>query len=243
MVHDIQKRGLLEDAGIKSTTGNSRILIVEDEVDLAEILQFNLRYDGYFVETALSAEEALEMDLSSYDLFVLDVMMGKISGFQLADKIRNNLGIDTPIIFLTAKGDENDMLTGYSLGADDYIRKPFSVVEVKARIRAILKRVSVKSVIKDPVTIGSFTLNRDTQEVMNQGVRIDLTRKEYDILEMLVLNTGRFVPRNEILESIWPDTFVSERTIDVHITRLRKRLGDFGERIRSKTGYGYYIEL
>lgn len=220
-----------------------RILLVEDESDLLEILQFNLRYEGYDVDTAVSAEDALEMDTGKYDLFILDVMMGKMSGFQLADRIRNNLHLDTPIVFLTAKDAENDLLTGYSLGADDYIRKPFSVVEVKARIRAILNRTMGKQEQSELFGSGSFTINMAAKEVFIDGHQADLTRKEYDILVMLVKNAGRFITREDILEQVWSDTMVSERTVDVHIARLRKRLGSFGENIRSKTGYGYYLEI
>ncbi|MBS0009871.1 MAG: response regulator transcription factor [Bacteroidales bacterium] len=220
-----------------------RVLVVDDEADVQEILQFNLRSEGYHVDTAASSEEALTMDLPSYHLFILDVMMGKLSGFKLADRIRTELNIKSPIIFLTARNEENDMLTGFSLGADDYIRKPFSIVELKARVKAVLARsLLTGETTGDNVGIGSLNINTGKKEVQLEGKVIELTRKEYQILLLLVKNSGSFVPRDDILESVWSDTLVSERTVDVHITRLRKRLGSFGSRIKSRTGYGYYID-
>lgn len=242
MSENINKKG----AGVRhqGREGDIRILIVDDEADLLEILQFNLRYDGFIVDTALSGEEALDMELGSYNLFLLDVMMGKMSGFQLADTIRNKMGLETPIVFLTAKDAENDLLTGFSLGADDYIRKPFSIMEVKARIRAVLSRAreaGEKSDDRGEFVLGELTLNRKAKEVRSAGRLVELTRKEYEILMMLVDNSGRYVTREEILNMIWSDTVVSERTVDVHMARLRKRLGSSGEYIKSRSGYGYFI--
>ncbi len=219
-----------------------KILVVDDEADVQEILQFNLRSEGYDVDTAGSSEEALTMDLYSYDLLILDVMMGKLSGFKLADQIRTEMKITTPIVFLTAKDKENDMLTGFSLGADDYIRKPFSIVELKARIKAILARSLASNSSEVNISIGPLNINVEKKEVSVDGKIIELTKKEYQILLMLVKSSGRYITREEILDSIWSDTLVTERTVDVHITRLRKRLGSFGSRIKSRTGYGYYID-
>lgn len=211
-------------------------------MDIRDILKFNLRSEGYIVDTAESAEEALKLNLESYDLFVLDVMMGPMSGFKLADTIRADLILDTPFLFLTAKDEENDLLTGFSLGADDYIKKPFSIVEVKARIKAVLSRSSV-SRNEDLVQFGPLSFDRIRKEVRVNNSVIDLTKKEYQLLEMLVENRERFTPREEILDRLWSDTFVTERTVDVHMARLRKRLGRFGSSIRSKSGYGYFIDL
>ncbi|MFO7851042.1 MAG: response regulator transcription factor [Bacteroidota bacterium] len=219
-----------------------KILVVDDESDVQEILQFNLRSEGYDVDTAGSSEEALTKDLFSYDIFILDVMMGKTSGFKLADKIRSEMKIKSPIIFLTAKDKENDMLTGFSLGADDYIRKPFSIVELKARVKAILSRSQGNHSVEVIINIGPLIIDTEKKEVKLSGKTIELTKKEYQILLLLVKSSGRFITREEILDSIWSDTFVTERTVDVHITRLRKRLGSFGSRIKSRTGYGYYID-
>lgn len=223
-----------------------RILIVDDEVDVREILLFNLRSEGYDVDSAGSSEEALPLDLGIYDLFILDVMMGKMSGFKLADRIRNELKINKPIVFLTARDAENDMLTGFSLGADDYIRKPFSIVELKARVKAILAR-SRNDQNNDQqndknISIAGLNIDDNRKEVKYDGKVIELTKKEYQILLMLVKNPGHYITREEILDSIWSDTFVTERTVDVHIARMRKRLGKFGDMIKSRTGYGYFID-
>lgn len=219
-----------------------KILVVDDESDVQEILQFNLRSEGYDVDTAGSSEEALTKDLSSYDIFILDVMMGKTSGFKLADRIRSEMKIKSPIIFLTAKDKENDMLTGFSLGADDYIRKPFSIVELKARVKAVLSRSQSNDSAEVIINIGPLIIDTEKKEVKLEGKTIELTKTEYQILLLLVKSSGRFISREEILDSIWSDTYVTERTVDVHITRLRKRLGSFGPRIKSRTGYGYYID-
>ena len=221
----------------------NRILVVEDELDLQEILRFNLRSEGFVVDIASSGEEALALDLNMYDLFILDVMMGKMSGFQLADHIRNSTGVMTPIIFLTAKADENDILTGFSLGADDYIRKPFSIVEVKARVKAVLKRTAESESHADIFSMEGVKVDFKTKEVTVDGKQVELTRKEYDIFVLLIRNKNRFLTREEILSALWSETLVADRTIDVHIARLRKRLGSFGERIRSRTGYGYYLDI
>lgn len=217
-----------------------KILVVEDESDLQEIIMFNLRSEGYHVLTVSSAEEAMNLDLGTFDLFLFDVMMGGISGFKLADIIRSELKLETPIIFVTAKDAENDLLTGFSLGADDYIRKPFSIVELKARVKAVLGR-SKTSESASLISIGPVTMDLARKEVKLNDRVIDLTRKEYQILKILIDNRDRFVPREIILESVWSDTYVSERTVDVHVARLRKRLGDFGSNIKSKSGYGYHI--
>lgn len=219
-----------------------RILVVDDEVDVREILLFNLRSEGYEVDSAGSSEEALPLDLGSYDLFILDVMMGKMSGFKLADRIRNELKIKKPVVFLTARDGENDMLTGFSLGADDYIRKPFSIVELKARVKAILARSKEDQESDQNIRIASLNIDTSRKEVKSDGRVIELTKKEYQILLMLVRNPGHYITREEILDSIWSDTLVTERTVDVHIARLRKRLGKFGNMIKSRTGYGYFID-
>ncbi len=219
-----------------------RILIVDDELDVREILMFNLRSEGYEVDSAGSSEEALPLDLGIYDLFILDVMMGKMSGFKLADKIRNELKIKKPIVFLTARDAENDMLTGFSLGADDYIRKPFSVVELKARVKAILARSREDQENDQSIRMASLDIDTSRKEVKSDGRVIQLTKKEYQILLMLVRNPGHYITREEILDSLWSDTLVTERTVDVHIARLRKRLGKPGNMIKSRTGYGYFID-
>jgi len=219
-----------------------KILIVDDEADVQEILRFNLRAEGYDVDTAGSSEEAMDMDLFSYNLFILDVMMAKMSGFKLADSLRSELKIKAPIIFLTARDKENDMLTGFSLGADDYIRKPFSIVELKARVKAILARSRSEESDDLNIVAGPLRVNTEKKEVKCEGQLVELTKKEYQILVLLLKNMGRYITREEILDTIWSDTMVTDRTVDVHMTRLRKRLGNFGPKIKSRTGYGYYID-
>jgi two-component system alkaline phosphatase synthesis response regulator PhoP len=222
-----------------------RILIVDDEEDLCEILQYNLNNEGFLTEVAHSAEEALKRPLDSIDLILLDVMMGPMSGFKFADKIRKEMNIDVPIIFITAKDTENDILTGFSLGADDYISKPFSVNELSARIKAVLKRsyadmVSNKSILQ----FSGIDLDTVRKRLIINDVRIELTRKEYEILRLLLENQGKVFSREDILSRIWgQDVIVTERTVDVNITRLRTKLGQFGPSLKNKTGYGYFFEI
>lgn len=215
-----------------------RILIVDDEVDLREILMFNLQNEGYDVTAAASGEEALEKLAQPFDLILLDIMMGGISGLRVAEKLRKERDIQTPIIFLTAKVTENDMLTGFSIGADDYITKPFSVKEVIARCRAILKRCSTP--VAETMQIDDMSINFSDMEVKIGTEPIALTKKEYEILVLLTSSQGRTFSREEILAKVWRDeSYVLERTVDVHITRLRKKLGETGSRITNRSGYGY----
>jgi DNA-binding response OmpR family regulator len=223
-----------------------KILIAEDEEDLCEILQFNLESEGHRVEVVHSAEDALKKDLQGYDLLLLDVMMGKISGFSLAQKVRKELLLNTPIIFLTARNAENDVLTGFNIGADDYITKPFSVRELQARVKSILKR-SGKRNPEDLLPIlqmGDIQIDQVTKRVITEKEKIDLTRKEFEILAFLARHSGRIFSRSDLLNQIWEeDVIVTERTVDVNIARLRKKLGDFGPYIKNKPGYGYYFEI
>jgi DNA-binding response OmpR family regulator len=222
-----------------------KILIVDDEEDLCEILQYNLSSEGYETEIAHSAEEALKRPLGNFDLVLLDVMMGPISGFKFADKLRKDLKLDIPVIFLTAKDTENDILTGFSLGADDYISKPFSVNELTARVKAVLKRsytdkVNNKSIIQ----FNGIDLDTVRKRLIINDERVELTKKEYEILKTLLENQGKVFSREDLLMRIWgQDVIVTERTVDVNITRLRTKLGQFGSSLKNKTGYGYFIEF
>jgi DNA-binding response OmpR family regulator len=222
-----------------------RILIVDDEEDLCEILQYNLGNEGFITETAHSAEEALQKPLPSYDLLLLDVMMGPMSGFRFADKIRKEMSINIPIIFLTAKDTENDILTGFSLGADDYIAKPFSVNELTARVKAVIKRSrSDKHKGQAVIQFGDIELDTHRKRLLVNNDKIELTKKEYEILRLLLENQGKVFAREDLLEMVWgKDVIVTERTVDVNITRLRSKLGEFGKALKNKTGYGYYIEF
>lgn len=223
-----------------------RILVAEDEEDICEILQFNLESEGYKVDVVHSAEDALKKKLSVYDLFLLDVMMGKMTGFALAQKMRKELDIITPIIFLTARNNENDLLTGFSVGADDYIAKPFSIRELQARVRTILKRTShqVSTEESSVLELGNIGLDNKTKRLIMDGKKVELTRKEFEIILLLAKNQGRIFSREEILDRIWADdVIVTDRTVDVNMTRLRKKLGGYGQYIRNKAGYGYYFEI
>lgn len=223
-----------------------KILVVDDEEDLCEILKFNLETEGYEVDTAFSAEEALKRDISSYQLLLLDVMMGEISGFKMASLLRKNektAGI--PIIFLTAKDTENDMLTGFSLGADDYISKPFSIRQVIARVKAVLRRTSNREKQPDGDLLTYETLSLDIKRIKAtvDGKPVPLTKKEFEILRLLLENKGNVFSREEILSRVWKDeVYVLDRTIDVNITRLRKKIDPYGKNIVTRLGFGYCFE-
>ena len=222
-----------------------RILIVDDEEDLCEILQYNLNNEGYQIEIAHSSEEALKRPLGNFDLILLDVMMGPMSGFKFADNVRKELKIDVPIIFLTAKDTENDILTGFSLGADDYISKPFSVNELMARVKAVLKRSYIDKVEnKSILQFNGIDLDTIRKRLIINDERVELTKKEYEILRTLLENQGKVFSREDLLMRIWgQDVIVTERTVDVNITRLRTKLGQFGSCLKNKTGYGYFFEF
>ena len=222
-----------------------RILIVDDEEDLCEILQYNLGNEGYYTEVVHSAEEALERSPGDFDLLLLDVMMGQVSGFKFADMLRKDLKSNVPIIFLTAKDTENDVLTGFSLGADDYIAKPFSVNELMARVKAVLKR-SRKDRIKSEGILKSGAIELDTarKRLIINNRKVELTKKEYEIMKLLLENQTKVFSREDILEKVWGnDVIVTDRTVDVNITRLRTKLGNFGQNLKNKTGYGYFFEF
>jgi len=222
-----------------------RILIVDDEEDLCEILQYNLGNAGYITEIAHSAEEALKRKLDSFDLLLLDVMMGAMSGFRFADKLRNEMNINVPIIFLTAKDTENDILTGFSLGADDYIPKPFSVNELTARVKAVMKRSQKdKGKSLHMLRFNNIELDTSRKRVLINDEKIELTKKEYEILKLLLENQTKVFSREDILLQVWGnDVIVTDRTVDVNITRLRTKLGDYGHLLKNKSGYGYYFEF
>ena len=225
---------------------NSHILVVDDEQDLCEILKFNLETEGYNVETANSAEEALETGIEKFDLLLLDVMMGGMSGFALAKRLKENpLTAGIPIIFLTAKDTENDTVTGFNLGADDYISKPFSIREVMVRVRAVLRRTKEKEGVQ-PSNIVSYQgleLNLDKKSVSIDGEDIPFTKTEFEILHLLLDERGRVFSRQELIDRIWPkDVLVLDRTVDVNITRLRKKIGRFSKCIVTRLGFGYYFD-
>lgn len=219
----------------------ARILVIDDEPDLCEILSFNLENEGFDAERALSAESALQMieQGERFDLLLLDVMMESMSGFELARLLRSR-GDATPIIFLTARFAEDDQLDGFASGCDDYITKPFSFPTVLARIKAVLKRTSLPMTGSDSLAVGPLTIDTQTKRVTLEGCHVSLTKKEYRILLLLVQNKGEHFTRQQIIDKVWEeDTFVGDRSVDVHIARLRKKLGSYGERIVNHTGFGY----
>lgn len=226
---------------------DKRILVVDDEQDLCEILSFNIQIEGYHVDAANSAEEALEMDIASYDLLLLDVMMGGMSGFQLAKKLKENpMTAHVPIIFLTARDTENDTLTGFNLGADDYISKPFSIREVMVRIRAVLRRTAEQNGSADePKVIGyqGLVLDLDKKTVSIDGEAVPFTKTEFELLRLLLEEKGRVFSRQELIDRVWPkDVMVLDRTVDVNITRMRKKVGRFAKCIVTRLGFGYYFD-
>lgn len=225
-----------------------RILVVDDEEDICEILKFNLEFAGYEVGVAFSSEEALLLDISSYHLILLDVMMGEMSGFSLASHLKKNKETaNIPIIFVTAKDTENDMLTGFNLGADDYISKPFRVSEVIARVKAILRRVPPKVTEETGVNsldkfleCDGLKINESRMVVTLSGNEIVLTKKEFDLLLFLMKNEGVFFSRDQIIQQVWSDDVsVLDRSVDVNVARLRKKMGAYSDYIVSRSGYGY----
>ena len=228
---------------------SSHILVVDDEEDLCEILQFNLEMEGFKVDTAHSAEEALKLDLTKYQLLLLDVMMGEISGFKMAKILKaDEKTAHLPIIFLTAKDTENDALTGFNLGADDYNSKPFSIRQVIARVKAVIRRtntVNKKEESDENRYLSYQTLTLDTKRIKAtiKGEEISLTKKEFEILKLFLENRNCVLSREDILSRVWSDeVYVLDRTIDVNITRLRKKIGEYGKNIVTRLGFGYCFE-
>ena len=226
---------------------NYKILVVDDEQDLCEILKFNLETEGYVVETANSAEEALEKDVAGFNLLLLDVMMGGMSGFQMAKQLKANpMTAQIPIIFLTARDTENDTVTGFNLGADDYISKPFSIREVLVRIRAVLRRTAeMNGKATEPTTISyqGLVLNLDKKTVSIDGENVPFTKTEFELLRLLLEEKGRVFSRQELIDRVWPkDVMVLDRTVDVNITRMRKKIGPFAKCIVTRLGFGYYFD-
>ncbi len=225
---------------------NARILVVDDEQDLLEILKFNLETEGYEVMTATSAEDALQLDIASFDLLLLDVMMGGMSGFAMARQLKDNPATaPVPIIFLTARDTENDTVTGFNLGADDYISKPFSLREVMVRVRAVLRRTAKENSEEEAKTLSyqGIVMNLDRKTVSVDGEDIPFTKTEFELLHLLLDERGRVFSRQELIERIWPkDVLVLDRTVDVNITRLRKKIGRFAKCIVTRLGFGYYFD-
>lgn len=232
---------------------STRILVIDDEEAVCEILKFNLEKEGYEVDCAYSAEEALDIDLPQYDLFIVDIMMDQLSGFDFAKRIRNVTDTEEkPILFCSALNDEDAVVKGLNIGADDYVTKPFVIGEVIARVRAILRRAGrgdkraesasaeKDSLYESDVTFKGLRIDRNDKECYVDGEPITLTRTEFDILLFLLTHCNRIHSREEIMKNVWgDDVVVSERTIDTNITRLRKKLGKYDKYIITRQGFGY----
>lgn len=227
-----------------------KILVIDDEESICEILKFNLEKEGYDVDTAYSAEEALDRDLSGYSLFIVDIMMDRLSGFDFAKRIKNNDAIEnTPIIFCSARSGEDDTVMGLNIGGDDYITKPFVISEVLARVRAVLRRSHAtkqwaynvsKSIYEPDITFKNLRINRNEKVCYLNGEQVALTRTEFDILLFFLTHRNRIYSREEIIQQVWAgDVVVTNRTIDTNITRLRRKLGEYGNNIVTRLGFGY----
>ena len=226
-----------------------RILVVDDELDICEILKYNLETEGFEVDTAYSAEEALELPLQDYSLILLDVMMGEMSGFQMVRKLKNNSSTaQIPIIFITALDGEDNLVKGLNIGADDYIAKPLSMKEVKARIRAVLRRSSqpqqtVTSPGERKIVYEGITLDINAKTVTCDGEKLVFTKLEFELLSFFLQHPNKVFSREDLLKYCWPqDVMVLDRTVDVNITRLRKKIGRYGKQIKTRVGYGYCFE-
>lgn len=218
-----------------------KILIVDDEESLCEILQFNLEVEGYEADVAYSAEQALEMHPERYSLILLDVMMGEMSGFKMARILKSNPETArVPVIFCTARDTEDDTVAGLNLGADDYIAKPFSIREVLARVRSVLRRTASPQTESEVIGYEGLEMDLRRKSCTVDGEEVSLTKKEFEILSLMLTHRGVIFSREEILHRVWSDeVVVLDRTIDVNITRLRRKIGRYGEHIVTRLGYGY----
>lgn len=225
-----------------------RILVIDDEESVCEILKYNLEKDGYIVDTAYSAEEALEKNLQRYHLFMVDIMMDGMSGFDFAKRLRDIADVEnTPIIFCSALNAEDDKVMGLNIGGDDYITKPFSIGEVLARVRAVLRRSTLTIELADElndyesdIIYEGLRINRNKKIIFLNNEPIKLTRTEYELVEFFLTHRNRIFSRREIISAVWgPDVVVTNRTIDTNITRLRKKLGEYSSYIVTRLGFGY----
>lgn len=221
----------------------TEVLIVEDEADILDILSFNLENAGYKVLAASSAEEGIRLLGPDTALILLDVMLPGMSGFQMARQLRKENRNHIPIIFLTARGTENDILTGFSAGGDDYISKPFSINEVLARVKAVLRRSGGGTSSPDTLDYGGLHIDLASETAVLAGEPLSLSRKEFDLLALLARHPDTYFSRAVLISSLWKDApYVLDRTVDVHIARIRGKLGKYRDLIKNKTGFGYYVD-
>lgn len=237
---------------------STRLLLIDDEESICEILKYNLRKEGYEVDTAYSAEEALEKDLTKYDLFIVDIMMENLSGYDFAKAVRNNGRTESaPIIFCSALSGEDDTVMGLNIGADDYITKPFKMSEVIARVNAVLRRTQMarqaaaaaaattpephdEEPLKAQEVYKGLRVDPNEKVAYLDSERIPLTKTEFEILYFFLTHRGRIYSRQEIMRRVWADdVVVNNRTIDTNITRLRKKIGEYGNNIETRPGFGY----
>lgn len=225
-----------------------RILVIDDEESVCEILKYNLEKDGYIVDTAFSAEEALEKNLQRYNLFMVDIMMCGMSGFDFAKRLRDIADIESiPIIFCSALNAEDDKVMGLNIGGDDYITKPFSIGEVLARVRAVLRRSALTTGLADElndyesdIIYEGLRINRNKKIIFLNNEPLKLTRTEYELVEFFLTHRNRIFSRREIISAVWgSDVVVTNRTIDTNITRLRKKMGEYSSYIVTRLGFGY----
>ena len=221
-----------------------RVLIIDDDYDLCEILSFNIEAQGYQVSVAHSAHEAVQLNIASFDLLLLDVMMPGMSGFQLAQELKEDyIYSQVPIIFLTALDSEDDILKGFDLGADDYIAKPFSIKELLARVKAVLNRMSQQQHVDNQLRFDGIVIDTHSKTVTIDGENVALTKTEYELLLFFLKHKNEVFTREQLVEHVWPtNTVVTLRTIDVNITRLRKKLGQYASHIITRTRFGYCFE-
>ena len=223
-----------------------RILIVDDEETLCEVLKLNLENEGYDVDIAFSAEQALTYELNSYSLILLDIMMGEISGIKMAKMLKADVKTaNIPIIFCTARDTEDDMIMGLNIGADDYIMKPYTIRNVIARVKSVLRRTlghKAVSAVEKPnlLIVEGLCLDMEFKRCIVDGEEVKLARKEFELLAYLISHRGKICSREQILNRVWSDeVVVLDRTIDVNITRLRSKIGAYGSYIVTRSGFGY----
>lgn len=229
-----------------------RILVIDDEESICDILKYNLEKEGYQVDVSYSAVEALERDLTKYSLFIVDIMMEHLSGYDFVQRLRSNMSTEKlPVIMCSALNDEDDKVTGLNIGADDYIPKPFTVAEVVARTRAVLRRslismsdakqnVMSNSDYRPDISYKTIRIDQNEKVCYINDMEVPLTRTEYDILVFFLNHRNRIYSREEIIREVWAsDVLVSNRAIDTNLTRLRKKLGEYGNNIITRQGFGY----
>ncbi len=222
-----------------------RVLVVDDEKIIVKGIRYSLEQDDMLVDCAYDGEEALaKVEENQYDVVLLDVMLPKLSGFEVAQQIREFSNV--PIIMLTAKCDDMDKILGLEYGADDYITKPFNILEVKARIKAIMRRAGTQEKRSTLLAYGDITLNEQTRRVFVRDKEVALTAKEFDVLDFLMTNPGKVYSREDLLKKVWGSYYPGDtRTVDVHVRRLREKLEEMPSEprfVRTKWGTGYFFQ-